>query len=170
MRCEQQQHSAFSVVSITQNSRGCASLMTAGAPCFIVMSGCASGKQYSTFVQTVVKSGSKVNMFCISIIIRAVHHLAYDSLMIFVYSGHNYSADDAAPTWTVVLKWKSEVTVANNVFFINDNGKNRPENLIGWIISEISIIIWLVFRSRSLISSSGVYLSIYLFIDQFFLI
>lgn len=85
-----------SVVSITQNSRGCASLMTAGAPCVIVMSGCASGKQYSTFVQTVVKSGSKINMFCISIIIRAVHHLTYESLMIFVYLGHNYSTNDAA--------------------------------------------------------------------------
>lgn len=60
--------------------------------------------QYSTFVKTVMKLGSKVNMCSISIIIHAVHHWAYESLMIFVYSGHNYSTKDATLACTVVLK------------------------------------------------------------------
>lgn len=78
--------------------------MTAGALCFIMPRGCASGKKYGTFVKIVRKLGSKVNMCCISIIIHAAHHWPYESLMISVYSGHNYRTKDAALACTGAIK------------------------------------------------------------------
>lgn len=95
--------------------------------------------------------------------------MAYESLMIFVYLGHNYSTNDAAPTYTAVLKWKSELTLASKGgVFISTNAKNRLVNIIGWISSEIFLIIWLVFKSRCPISVFGK--CIILVTDQFFII
>lgn len=94
--------------------------------------------------------------------------MAYESLMIFVYLGHNYSTNDAAPTRTAVLKWKSELTFANKgSVFISTNAKNRPVNIIGWIIFEIFLIIWLVFKSQCRTSVFGK--CIILVTDQFFI-
>lgn len=62
-----------------------------------------------------MKLGPKVNMCNISIVIHAVHHWAYESLMISAYWGHNYSTKDAALAGTVVLKPKSKSAGAKTV-------------------------------------------------------